>query len=323
MTNRESDEHPVIDGLVLEHLERNAAQFDSSVFVHRILSEQSGAFAESCVTPQFAPHVCPDASASWRRVASWWGTAAIVVAVAFLCGRYFDNPTANAATVLQGVQSTHAKGIDYCYRVRFDPDPRTWNQNNKLEGPSLTRLWTRGDRFWSDCAIGDIQFKLGREANGSVWITGSREKGIRFSNQFENLPEIIVQICQINSMSVPQLMNQVLVDFDLNSRVSSDASGSKRTLVWAQLKPKRTHTLLSNALLEIDTRSNILVRLVLWTVKNGQPNGTVAFTLLESGTIDDSQYELDSHLAPGAPIEIQTLPSPDYQPEFNESPEAL
>jgi len=117
-------------------------------------------------------------------------------------------------------------------------------------------------------------------------------------------------------MSVPRLVNEVLVDFDLSSCVSLDATGRKRTLVWAQLKPNRTHVLLSSALLEIDTSTNVLVRLVLWTVEDGRPKGTVAFTLLESNTIEDSQYELESHLAPGAKIETQTLPSPDYQPEF-------
>lgn len=331
MIDRENDDDPRVDRLVLEHLQRSAARVDSQTLVQRILAERL-ALPVSTSTSGEEPSPRPDASSgaksdagsdvkpraavSWRRTVSWWGTAALLMALAFLGGRYFDHHAAVAATALQGVQNHHAQSIDYYYRVRFDPDPRTWNPKNRLEGPSLSYLWTRGDRFWSDCEIGDIRLKLGREANGTIWVTGRPEEGIRFSNRFENLPPTIAQICQINSMSVPRLVNEVLVDFDLSSCVSLDATGRKRTLVWAQLKPNRTHVLLSSALLEIDTSTNVLVRLVLWTVEDGRPKGTVAFTLLESNTIEDSQYELESHLAPGAKIETQTLPSPDYQPEF-------
>jgi len=206
--------------------------------------------------------------------------------------------------------------------VRFDPEPRYWNRDNKLEGPSLSHLWTRGDRFWSDCVIGDIKFKLGREANGTIWISPSRNKGIEFGNSPSQLPKVVEQICLINSMSVPRLMNEVLIGFDLNSQTVSSLSGEKRTLIWAQLKPYRTHSLLSHALLEIDPRTNVLVRLVLWTVQDGHPKGTVTFTLLESGTIEDDQYELRFHLDSDAVIETQTLPAPDYELDLAESPEA-
>ncbi|MGV3484128.1 MAG: hypothetical protein ACO1RT_06910 [Planctomycetaceae bacterium] len=106
-------------------------------------------------------------------------------------------------------------------------------------------------------------------------------------------------------MSVPQLVDQVLADFDLSAEVSDGA----KTLVWARLKPGHTHPLLSDAVLEIDPRTNVLDRLVLWTVREGRPNGTFTYSLLQSSLQSDEQYRLESHLDADAELEIHTLPA--------------
>jgi|GEM_PF-6058710 len=149
MIDRENDDDPRVDRLVLEHLQRSAARVDSQTLVQRILAERL-ALPVSTSTSGEEPSPRPDASSgaksdagsdvkpraavSWRRTVSWWGTAALLMALAFLGGRYFDHHAAVAATALQGVQNHHAQSIDYYYRVRFDPDPRTWNPKNRLEG---------------------------------------------------------------------------------------------------------------------------------------------------------------------------------------------
>ena len=60
----------------------------------------------------------------------------------------------------------------------------------------------------------------------------------------------------------------------------------------------------TTALLEIDGRSGALIRLVLWIVREGRPNGTVTYTLIEGATRGDGEYRLESHLDPDAEIEI-------------------
>ncbi|MEJ7639319.1 MAG: hypothetical protein WKF75_15415 [Singulisphaera sp.] len=68
------------------------------------------------------------------------------------------------------------------------------------------------------------------------------------------------------------------------------------------MKPGRSHPLISTALLETDARSGALL-LVLWIVREGRPNGTVTYTLIDSMR-GDEDYQLDSHLDPGAEVEI-------------------
>jgi len=322
MTHQDDGQNHLIDHLVRNYVERRVKEIDSSALVERILDDHAQprpAVAEPSIGQ---PIDRLKSNWRWMKLVSWCGISTLAVVFGFLYGRHFDNRTANASLILRDVQSEHAQETDYCYRVRFDPDPRYWNRNNKLDGPSLSHLWTRGDRFWSDCTIGDIKFKLGREANGTVWISPSRNKGIRFSNSPSRLPKVVEQICLINSMSVPRLLNEVLVDFDLNSQTVSSPTEEQRTLIWAHLKPNRTHSLLSHALLEIDPRTKVLIRLVLWTVQDGHPKGTVAFTLLEKAMITDDQYKLRFHVDSDAVIEIQALPAPDYELDLAEPSES-
>lgn len=317
----ENDSDLTVDRLVREYVERSTTELDPSSLVQRLLN-QTGEPQVSLSVPVAKSASGGNGRGTRRPFYLAWGSLTLAALVlAFLSGRHFNHQTASASTVLREVQSEHARGIDFCYRVRFDPDPRYFDPSRPLDGPSLSHLWTRGDRFWSDCEIGKIRFKVGREATGTVWISPSPKKGIRFSNELDKLPEVVAQLCRINSMSVPRLMNEVLIDFEVNAHSATDVSGAERTVIWAQLKPGRQHPLLSHALLEIDPRTNILVRLVLWTVQQGRPRGTVAFTLLERATIGDEQYELRSHLASDAVIEVQTLPPPDYQLDLPESSE--
>ena len=219
-----------------------------------------------------------------------------------------SNPAAaNAATILRQVRVAHARGVDRCYRVHYAPDPRYWDGTKVLEGPSESVLWTRGDRFWSDCSIGHIRLAIGREEDGTLWVSPSRKKGIRFAGGDSQLPKEVAVLCDVNSLTVPALMDDVLVDFDLNAEGPSSHARAATSVVWARLKPGRSHPLISTALLEIDARSGALLRLVLWIVREGRPNGTVTYTLIESATRGDEEYRLDSHLDPGAEVEIHSF----------------
>ncbi|MEJ7639320.1 MAG: hypothetical protein WKF75_15420, partial [Singulisphaera sp.] len=133
----------------------------------------------------------------------------------FLGGRYFNPAAASAATILRQVRVAHARGVDRCYRVHYAPDPRYWDGAKTLEGPSDSVLWTRGDRFWSECAIGQLRLAIGREEDGTLWVSPSRKKD-RFAGGNRN--------CRKRSrcsatlvLTVSAAMDDVLVDFDLNA----------------------------------------------------------------------------------------------------------
>lgn len=319
MSGSESSDGKAVDRLIADHLDRQAQQSDASALLTRIrMSRQvddaiSMAMLESTARPRPARALSGEsagskgASTRWSRSLVWGVFTGLALLIAFLGGLQFGPLTANAATMLRDLQGVHRSDIDRCYRVQYAPDPLYWDGSNRLEGPSQSLLWTRGDRFWSDCSIGDLRLIIGREEDGSLWIRPSPDKGIRFSNDESQLPREVSLICAVNAMTVPRLVDDVLAGFELRVDSTAKRSDEPRTLVWASLKPGHSHPVISSALLEIDPDTQSLMRLVLWMIRDGQPKGTVTYTFVERAVQDDGQYELRSHLNDDATIEDHTF----------------
>lgn len=301
-----------VDRLVRAHLDREAGRVDASRLQLRLEASLPGSSPGDLPATRRRPYPI-----GWPLAAA----AAALAIGAFLGVRGLNPASANAATILRGARIAHSHGIDRRYRVNYAPDPRHWDRSKKLEGPSESVLWTRGDRFWSDCTIGgDIRLAIGREADGTIWISPSRKKGIRFAGDDSRLPRELAMICDINSMTVPALMDDVLADFTLRAEGPAPDSPEATNIVWARLKPGRSHPFISAALLEIDARSDVLTRLVLWVARDGRENGTVTFTLLDDARQDDSQYRLESHLDPDAEVENQRFGRDEPAPKALATP---
>ncbi len=310
----ESDEHQAdgVDRLVREHLDRKAGRIDASALIDRIHATRESLGAqkdESASNWMFADTNRNRKATGLNKVRSsmmWLTATAAGLLLAFVGGYVLSPESAGASVVLRDVRAVHANLIDRCYQVQYAPDPRYWNKANKLEGPSQSVLWTRGSQFWSDCHIGDLHLQIGRGEEGDFWVSPSRNKGIRFGGDASTWPDPVSLLCSINSMNVPELLDDVLADFDLTIE-SSMASGRARKLIWATLKPDRSHALLSSALLEVDAEDNVLLRMVLWTTKQGVPKGTATYTLMNSSDRQDVMYQLESHLDAGAEIQMQNI----------------
>jgi hypothetical protein len=291
------DPADAVDDLVASYLHHEESRTDAAALLERI--EADGRLDST----HYVEHNAAPLSTFLQR-AAWWTTIVGMVFVAFLGGRYFDPASANASTLLRNVKTVHTQSVDRCYRVQHAPDRESGDGVTTPSGAWESLLWTRGDRFWSGCAIGKTRLTIGRDAAGTVWLSPSRQKGIRFSPEKTDFPKDVETICQINSMTVPILVDDVLADFDLQTDGPSTQADGNRSVVWARLKPGRTHAFLSAATLEIDAETDVLVRLVLWLHKKDQgPNGTVTYTLINQPAPGDDSYQLESHLDAGAVIE--------------------
>lgn len=309
MTDPEGREDEAVDRLVRAHLDRVTERTDATKLHSRIRTGLQPA-AHFDGAPTAVGHAVGRPSRRWPGSLGWSAVAATIVIGAFLGGRYFNPAAANAATILRQVRVAHERGVDRCYRVHYAPDPRHWDGTNVLGGPSESVLWTRGDRFWSDCSIGHIRLAIGRQEDGALWISPSRKKGTLFTGSDSQLPKEVAVLCDVNSLTVPALMDDVLVDFDLNAKGPTSNMSAATSVVWARLKPGRSHPLISTALLEIDGRGDALLRLVLWIVSEGRPNGTVTYTLIDGAVRGDEEYRLESHLDSDAKIEIHRFGQP-------------
>lgn len=317
-----------VDRLLAEHWERGQQRVDARELLQRVRrsrEQEAAIFASLPVRPEAdrtedEPCARPSAAAGspQRPHLPRWLTgtavAAALLLAALLAVRHSSLATANAALALRDLRSVHLGQLDRCYRVQYAPDPRYWDETKRLEGPSHSLLWTRGDRFWSACTIGELQLRIGRQRDGVLWIRSSPQRAVEFRAAPEHLPQEVALLCAANSLTVPRLVEEVLADFDLRAAAPADSAGAAGLVVWATLKPGRVHPVVSAALLEIDPADHSLTRLVLWLVRDGQPRGTVTYTFLESARLDEAQYELRSHLDEDAQIEQQQFTPPEQLP---------
>ncbi|MEW4488159.1 hypothetical protein AB1L42_08760 [Thalassoglobus sp. JC818] len=292
-----------VEDLVRNHLHEQVLQLDSTALVDRLVGQM----------PKRQPAEGSGVARRWGSPLVWSLTTTLGFIVAFFVGRSSSSSPIQAATILRGVSAAHTQSMDRCYDVHFAPDPGYWNERNPFTGPSDTVLWTRGDRFWADATVGKIRLVYGRDGQGKLWVSPDRSTGIQIYGSDEELPEEITMFVAINSMTVPALIENVLTDFDLRAdgptneqfQKSEDIpqTGIGNSVIWATLKPGRSHSLISSALLEVD-ETDTLVRLILWTVDQEQPRGVVNFTLIDTAEIGDEQYQLNAHLDADAEIRV-------------------
>jgi hypothetical protein len=292
-----------IDDLVADHLRRLEGCADASSLLERIEADRRLTTAMPATTSHPIRPL--------RRLALGSLMAAVVL-IAFLGGRYFDSGSAQAASLLKDVRSVHIQGIDRCYLVQHAVEPNLQSKPADLASESI--LWTRGEYFWSDTAIGLKRLKIGRDESGTIWLAPDARKGIRFSAT-SAFPKEVETLSQIASMTVPVLVDEVLSDFDIRT----DRPVSGRSVVWAQLKAGRSHAFLSAAMLEVDLERNLLVRLVLWLHKADAPNGTVTYTLVDRLAPGDASYRLESHLDADSVIEDHSF-KPEAKPKVASEP---
>jgi hypothetical protein len=323
-----------VDRLVREHLDRLASQIDATALIDRLRNVEAASVRAQPLTLASKLHTAEEAPSvrsagrtkAWRAPRLAWAVPTIAVVVAaFFIGRWLSPSTADAAQVVHAARAALRLHGDRSYRGTFHPDPSYWDGKNLLRGPSETILWTRGDRFWAETRWNDVRLVYGRDETGTIWLSPSRSSGMRFSGG--QTPAEIELYCAINSMTASRLLDDVLADFDLqtcdvsgeagsgrDSDVGTRTLGQRRTGVMATLKPGRSHPFLSSALLEID-ESDTLVRLILWTLDDGRPRGTMTYTLIETADLDDAVYRLPYHVDEDAKISERA-----FEPAASDSP---
>lgn len=325
------------DRLVRDRLDRLASRTDATALIGRLRNVDAeddfpspvGVASRLSETTERRPRRSRQKGV--RRQAFAWAVPTIAVAAAaFFIGRWLSPSTADAAQVVTAARAALSPNVDRSYRGTFHPDPDYWDGKNVLRGPSETILWTRGDRFWAKTqwkATGGGEAKLvyGRDEKGTIWLSPSPSSGMRFSSG--ETPTEIDLYCAINSMTASRLLDDVLTDFDLQTCDSFDSAAKgeavgfhgrgvshlPRTAVMATLKPGRSHPFLSSALLEID-ESDALVRLILWTLDNGQPRGTMTYTLVDTAELDDAEYRLPYHVDEDAEISERAFEPASAEP---------
>ncbi|MCE9531854.1 MAG: hypothetical protein K8T89_12125 [Planctomycetes bacterium] len=249
-----------LDRMLGDHLDRQARGIDPAPLMDRI---QKTMAAEDPPVPV----VAPKRSYRWLRWSAGLATAACLV-VAVLVFQKSDQPLrASPQALLQETQKTFHQPVYRCYLVEVQRETNLTDESNPFVAPQRrTVLWTRGDRFWMETTFPGMPGMpprrnfWGRDEQGTIWMTtfASREGALITPAETPRWLSVYSDLC---SMQPDRLIAEVLRDFDLRREEATE--GSPIHIITADLKPGRWHPALKGAVLELDSETKVLRRVVL------------------------------------------------------------
>jgi len=269
MTEPESPSDLEIERLVRASLERDAERVDPRPLFERIMLEAHGS----------APSRVPSSAVRRRARAllRWAGVAAVAAALLACVTLFWQDRKALAKgeTVVREARRAHSMPIDRCYLVEVRRESsRVAELAPSLPQLRLTRLWTRGDRFWVESANPDARWAWGRDASNRIWIALGQHTAVRMDA--DEVPDWLNLYCDLHSLNVEQLLGDVLGKFDLTREASPPGADASTIRILATA---RNVIPLGPAIqaveLEVDAETRVIRRMVVRRVWDGEPLATV------------------------------------------------
>jgi hypothetical protein len=287
-----------IEGLVRQHLDREAERIDPRALFASVLAELP------------ASRVAPAGRRTVRWVAVAVAASLLVASAAFF---WRDRTVlAKGETVVREARQAHSVPIDRCYLVEVRRESSLAAElAPNLPQVRVTRLWTRGDRFWVESARTDQRWAWGRDVANRFWIAFGPHTALRMEPN--EVPDWLNLYCDLHSLNVEQLLGDVLNRFDLTRETSASSSDASTIRVTARARDRdipRPVPSIEGAEIEIDAETRVIRRMVVRRVWKGEPFATVTYSLLETDALDPAVYQVEGHLSD--PSEIFTR---DHEPQ--------
>lgn len=280
-----------VEALLRDHLSRRAGAIDPLPLAARI-RETLGARSR--------PAVPPARSRGRRRLLrrlGWMSAVAAALVLALQVGLRVGPARASPEALLREAREVHQLPLERCYLVETRaPAGGLLEQHPIFGSPRAVRVWTRGDRFWVEVRRGERRHAWGRDVTGAFWMTLGPRRGIRIDPD-ETAPPLKA-VCDLYSMQLDTLLNEVLRDFDLVFAEPAAGTETPVHVIRARLRPDCWHPSLRGAVLVVDAETKVLRRVALRRAVRGWPPALVTFTLAESRLPDEARYQPEGHLMP-------------------------
>jgi hypothetical protein len=303
MNDPESRAEVDVEAVIRARLDREAERIDPRPLFRKI--EESLAASR----PRSIPVVA--ARRSGVKYWKWAGAAAAVAAVLVaIAGLLLQNRSALARgdVVVRAARQAHTMPVDRCYLVEVR---RESSMAAELSPASpqvrLTRLWTRGDRFWVESVRPEQRWAWGRDDQNRFWIAFGPHTAV--SLEADEVPYGITIYCDLHALNVEKLLSDVLNRFEVNRESNADDADPSTIRIHATARKvaqqkQQQHPSIQAVDLEIDAETRVVRRMVVRRVLNGLPFATVTYTLSETDSLDPDDYLLEGHLTD--PFEIYT-----------------
>jgi len=252
----------------------------------------------------------------------WFGyaiAAGLLVAMTVGFAMLGSREVSAAALVAQS-RRVHGLAVDRCYVINVERMQDESDQNKsmpfgrsiiaKLLVNRVDRLWTRGDRFFIESSSENYSWVWGQDETGDAWLALNRRVGLRLDA--DELPNWLSTICELLSMRVDALLDDVLQGFDLNRDSSDDTSVY---IVRATPKSDRQHRWIQEVVMEIDVETKVLRRVSITRMNTNHAIVEVTYKLAATEAQPDASYSLEGQLNSAAEIYSRTN-RPDRRDEI-------
>jgi hypothetical protein len=292
-----------IEAMARARLERDAEGIDPRPLLQRIQGTLSSARSPRVpVVTRRRP-----GSLVWK----WAGVAAAAAAVIGVLALFLHSRTALARgeIVVREARRAHTMPVDRCYVVEVRRESSMAAELSPAAPQvRLTRLWTRGDRFWVESVRPEERWAWGRDEENRFWIAFGPHNAV--SIEASEVPYGLNVYCDLHSLNVEKLLGDVLNRFDVTRETTAaDTEPSTIRIHATAHTTPRQYPGIQTVQLEIDAETRVVRRMVIRRTLNGLPFATVTYTLAETDAIDPDDYLLEGHLT--APFKIY---SRDHEP---------
>jgi hypothetical protein len=277
-----------LDRLVRDHMDRAAEQVDPRPLFERIQA--------SLNEPK--PLLAAPGRTFGRRVILRWTALATAAGLILAVSTFFWSERtllAHGREVIRAAREVHLQPIDRCYLVEVRRESSFASELPSMPQVRLTRLWTRGDRFYAESVRPEARWSWGRDEANRFWIAFGPHAAVRLD--VDEIPPWLDVFCDVNSLNVETWLDEILARFSVEREPATKDSTS---VIRIKAKSDRALSLgypvIVAAEMEIDRETHVLRRVVIHRQLRGEPFATVTYSLVETDALDPQLYLLEGHL---------------------------
>jgi hypothetical protein len=205
--------------------------------------------------------------------------------------------TASPVAVVQRALDACRTVLDRRYAVRLEPAPATLQgvSGQPLQ-PRDSTLWARDARFVQALEVSGRPLVWGRDVSGAVWFAVSRQAVAVFDA--DEIPDTLRELSDLRTLDLETLLVSLLADFDLERTGRTAHTDTIVARPRAGTGPAR----FGPVELEIDRRTMLVRSVILERRHRDRAVAITRFTLQETASGREAQYEWRSHVDSDAEV---------------------
>ncbi|MCX7397655.1 MAG: hypothetical protein NT138_08275 [Planctomycetales bacterium] len=292
----------IIDQLLIDSLLTEEVGAESLTALVDLVAEPQQLAEQSIVVSPASRVASPVRSSSrlWKPIGSV-AAAVVLIAAAFLIGRFENSALADASNIVRAAAETHAAPIERVYLVEVDrsaasTDPRSGSvpqvnpRLSEITAPREVRVMTQGDQFYVEMNRGQRQWVWGRESGGGIWLTLGPRQAIVVEQDELGVPlEYIANLYTLN-------LETLLTNFLKHCRLKREDEGLSTYVITVTPRYRWRGGWVKSARIEVDRETKAVRRLVIERELPQQGLSTVTFSLIDSRPAEKLKYRPEGHL---------------------------